>query len=151
LLSGDTWFAPSDVTVGPDGAIYICDWHDQRTAHPDPDAEWDRTNGRIYRIGAKGAPRRATAQLTSQTSDKLVGMLSNTNDWYVRKARRLLADRRDPEVILPLRTLVMESTDEHTALEALWALYVSGGLSEEFAWRLLDHSSADIRWWTVRL
>ena len=33
LLAGDTWFAPSDVTTGPDGAIYVCDWHDQRTAH----------------------------------------------------------------------------------------------------------------------
>ncbi|MBC8115564.1 MAG: dehydrogenase, partial [Candidatus Saccharimonas sp.] len=50
LISNDTWFAPSDVTTGPDGAVYVCDWHDSRTAHPDPDAEWDRSNGRIYRI-----------------------------------------------------------------------------------------------------
>ena len=50
--------APSDVTVGPDGAIYVADWHDKRTAHPDPDAEWDRSNGRIYRIQAKRASGR---------------------------------------------------------------------------------------------
>ena len=151
LLSGDTWFAPSDVTIGPDGAVYVCDWHDQRTAHPDPDAEWDRTNGRIYRIRAAGAARTATRQLSGLSSTQLVGELAGKNDWYVRKARRLLADRRDPEMIFPLRTLVAESADDHLALEALWALVVSGGLSEEFAGRQLEHRSADVRWWTVRL
>ena len=34
----------------PTAAVYVADWHDTRTAHPDPDAEWDRSNGRIYRI-----------------------------------------------------------------------------------------------------
>src|SRR5207249_1907336 len=58
LLANDTWFAPSDVTLGPDGAIYIADWHDKRMAHPDPDAEWDRTNGRIYRIQYRRASGR---------------------------------------------------------------------------------------------
>ncbi|HMC64928.1 MAG TPA: PVC-type heme-binding CxxCH protein, partial [Gemmataceae bacterium] len=42
LLSNDAWFAPSDVTMGPDGAVYVADWNDSRTAHPDPDAEWNR-------------------------------------------------------------------------------------------------------------
>src|SRR5205814_8867 len=53
LLANDTWFAPSDLTIGPDGAIYVADWCDQRTAHPDPDADWDRSNGRVYRVGMK--------------------------------------------------------------------------------------------------
>ena len=48
LRANDTWFAPSDMTLGPDGGLYVADWHDRRTAHPDPDADWDRTNGRIF-------------------------------------------------------------------------------------------------------
>src|SRR5262249_39656975 len=55
LAPQDTWFAPTDLTLGPDGAVYVADWCDQRTAHPDPDADWDRSKGRIYRIQAKGA------------------------------------------------------------------------------------------------
>src|SRR5216684_5561206 len=54
LLANDTWFAPSDVTLGPDGSVYIADWCDKRTAHPDPDADWDRAHGRVYKIEAKG-------------------------------------------------------------------------------------------------
>ena len=31
-------------------AAMVADWSDARTAHPDPDAEWDRSNGRVYRV-----------------------------------------------------------------------------------------------------
>src|SRR6266851_4805978 len=151
LLSNDTWFAPSDMTVGPDGSVYVADWHDGRTVHPDPDADWDRGCGRIYKIEAKGTKPVAGLDLTKLSSDKLVALLSHANDWYVRKARRILADRRDPEVIFPLRTLVLESNNDQLALQALWALYVSGGFDEDFAGKLLSHRNPDVRRWTVRL
>jgi putative membrane-bound dehydrogenase-like protein len=154
LLANDTWFAPSDVTMGPDGAIYICDWHDARTGHPDPDADWDRTNGRIYRIAARGQSpqaRASTPKLAELSSSELVAYLGDTNDWVVRKARRLLADRRDAQAAPLLRPLVLQNTDAHLALEALWALYVSAGLDDELAGKLLEHPSADVRWWTIRL
>jgi putative membrane-bound dehydrogenase-like protein len=151
LLANDTWFAPSDVTLGPDGAVYVADWHDKRTAHPDPDAAWDRTNGRIYRIQAKGAKKAPLPDLGKLPSEKLAELLAHPNDWVVRRARRLLADRRDPEVILPLRRVIEQSAQEPIGLQSLWALYVSGGLSSEFAGKLLDHPSPHIRRWTVRL
>ena len=34
----DTWANPTDLAQGPDGAMYISDFFDVRTAHPDPDA-----------------------------------------------------------------------------------------------------------------
>lgn len=150
LVANDTWFAPSDVTMGPDGAVYVADWHDQRTAHPDPDADWDRSNGRIYRIEAAGARREPPQELARLPSDKLVALLSHPNDWYVRKARRILADRREAAVVPALRTLVLEHKDDHLTLEALWALYVSGGFDDVLASKLLQHRNPDIRRWTVR-
>src|SRR5438105_3216030 len=103
LLANDTWFAPCDVTLGPDGSVYVADWFDKRTAHPDPDADWDRSNGRIYKIEAKGTKSVAPFDLSRLSSDRLVSLLSHRNDWFRRKARQVLADRRDPEVIFPLR------------------------------------------------
>jgi putative membrane-bound dehydrogenase-like protein len=150
LLANDPSFAPSDVTVGPDGSVYVCDWHDKRTAHPDPDAEWDRSKGRIYRIEAEGARPYSGQDLRKYSSARLVDLLSSKNDWLVRKARRLLADRRDPEVIFPLRTLVLDSKDDALAVQALWALYVSGGFGEGFAADALGHRNPDVRRWAVR-
>ena len=47
-----TRFRPSDVTVGPDGAIYVADWFDARVGgHGTLD---DRYTGTIYRIAPKG-------------------------------------------------------------------------------------------------
>jgi putative membrane-bound dehydrogenase-like protein len=151
LLANDTWFAPSDVTVGPDGSVYVCDWHDKRTAHPDPDAEWDRGKGRIYKIESRGARPYSGQDISKLSSDRLVALLSSNNDWLVRRARRVLADRRDPEVIFPLRRLILESEDDALALQALWALYVSGGFSEAFAAKALGHRNPDVRRWAVRL
>src|SRR5665213_2141696 len=86
-----------------------------------------------------------------KSSAELVSLLGNRNDWFVRKARRILADRRDPAVISPLRKMVLETPDHHLGLEALWALYVSGGFDEAFARKLLAHPNPGIRRWTVRL
>jgi putative heme-binding domain-containing protein len=69
----------------------------------------------------------------------------------VRKARRLLADRRDPEVIFPLRRIIQQTKDDNLALQALWALYVSGGFNDGFADKLLDNANPHVRRWTARL
>jgi putative membrane-bound dehydrogenase-like protein len=151
LRANDTWFAPSDVTLGPNGSVYVADWFDKRTAHPDPDADWDRSNGRIYKIEAKGTKLAAPFDLAKLSSDKLVSLLAHPNDWFRRRARQVLADRRDPEVVFPLRALIAEAKDEDLQLQALWALYVSGGFNDAFAEKLLDHRNPHIRRWTVRL
>jgi len=152
VRSNDTWFAPTDLTLGPDGALYVTDWHDRRTAHPDPDADWDRTNGRIYAVTARGAKALAKrdCDLATKTNEGLVALLSHPNAWYRRKARRLLADRHAKDVADRLRRSALEGRGE-TALESLWALYVCVGLDEATAERMLEHKDADIRAWCVRL
>src|SRR5688572_9487700 len=96
LVANDTWFAPSDLTIGPDGAIYIADWSDARTAHPDPDAEWDRSNGRVYRVRPKGMKTFSPDDIGARSTADLIALHKQSNNVLVRKARRVLADRRDP-------------------------------------------------------
>jgi putative membrane-bound dehydrogenase-like protein len=151
LLSNDTWFAPTDLTIGPEGAVYVSDWHDKRTAHPDPDAEWDRTNGRIFRIAAKGTPHAHPPRLAELPSQELVPYLHHNNQWHVQVARRELAVRRDPQVHEALQRELLQSDDDHRALRSLWALYTSGSFTPELARQLLDHRVAMVREWTVRL
>ncbi len=45
-------FRPSDITVGPDGALYVADWTDPRVGGHD--TQDDAASGVIYRIAPKG-------------------------------------------------------------------------------------------------
>ena len=55
----ETLFRPSDIAVGPDGALYVSDWIDPRVGgHTDLD---DTTAGAIYRIAPKGFVSKAPA------------------------------------------------------------------------------------------
>jgi putative heme-binding domain-containing protein len=150
LETDDIWFRPIDCLTGPDGSVFVADWYDQRANHVIPDDTWDRTNGRIWKIVARGTKPAGKLDLSKRTSGELVDLLSHANAWYPREARRILSERRDAAVLPRLQTMIDQSADEHLALEALWALYASGGWNDSLALRLLDHANADVRTWTVR-
>lgn len=151
LDSRDNWFGATDLALGPDGAIYLSDFHDKRTAHPDPDADWDRTNGRIYRIQASNAPPPPKVNIAALSTKELVELQRHPNGWYADRARVHLASRRDPTSWPGLTELARTATDPRLALRGLWGLHVSGGLTEEIARDLLKHRDDGVRAWTVRL
>lgn len=159
LDSHDTWFAPTDVTVGYDGDVYIADWHDARTAHPDPDAQWDRSNGRIYRLSAKADSRvkMTTIDFAKMSPDELLLMHDQANQFIVRRARQELV-RRGAEDLLPhLLELTLNSSDVSVAREAFWTFLslqnptvADSGPFYAAAPKLLQSPHAVIRYWTVR-
>ena len=52
----DRWFRPSDVTVAPDGSVFICDWYDPGVGgHATGDKPAEKVRGRVYRVAPKGA------------------------------------------------------------------------------------------------
>jgi len=167
LLANDTWFAPTDITLGPDGAVYVADWHDARMAHPDPDAAWDRSNGRIYRIAARGTPKPAAIDFAELSADELVKLHQHRSQWYVRHARQELVRRfasssasaaadatplaEADRLRRVFREAAVVSADEVAALEALWTLVVLRGFDEALAAELLGSPHSAVRAWTVRI
>ncbi len=147
----DPWSDPTDVCEGPDGALYISDLYEIRKAHPDPDADWDRSNGRIYKLRAEGAQTIPRFDLANLSSAALVKLLRGTNGWFAGRARVLLASRRDPSVYPELRRMALAPDNGRQSLQGLWALYVSGGFDDGIASRLLRHPYPYVRSWTVRL
>jgi len=151
MNSNDTWFAPSDMALGPDGLLYIADWCDSRKAHPDPDATWDRSNGRVYRIAPENVRPAVTFDLASATSNELLDMLDHPNKWFVRRALVILAERRDESLTAALRNELSAKNKPELALNTLFALNASGGFDDRIAAKLLRHPNGAVRKWTVRL
>jgi len=172
LSAKDPWFAPSDLTVGPDGAVYIADWHDARMAHPDPDAQWDRSNGRIYRITSSDGPHAVTMPDLATLSDnellkriipEVASRESSTarpDAWHIRRARMELIRRyasmqsdgsgTPDSLIERLRNAAIDSKDTDMALQAFWTWSCLATLSESDWQSLLDSPHPAVRRWTVR-
>ncbi|MFN0079867.1 MAG: PVC-type heme-binding CxxCH protein [Prosthecobacter sp.] len=121
MRSNDMHFIPVTQKVGPDGALYVSDWSDQQICHRGSNAveNWDRSNGRIYRIsygsslarqskderpqasprahpdsGESGYIPNAPFDLAKESDEALAKLAVQTeNEWESRMARRVLMER----------------------------------------------------------
>jgi putative membrane-bound dehydrogenase-like protein len=150
LTSGDKNFRPINMRWGPDGSIYVIDWHDQNPCHQAAADSWDMTHGRIYKIQRMGQPKAPAVDLSKRSNPELVELLKNNRPWWHRTALRLLRERRDPSIIPQLRAIVSKG-DQETRLRAFWALRIVAGLDESTAQALLHDGSPCLRAWAVRL
>lgn len=151
VTTTDPWFTPVDIKHGPDGALYIADWYDGQCNHyRNHEGQIDKSNGRVYRLTGKDAKPEKPLDLSRCSSADLVRMLEHPNRWHREAALRLLGERRDASVI-PQCCELLKSPSEQTSLSALWALNLSGGLTEEKATELLAHHNPHVRAWCVRL
>ncbi|MEZ4992221.1 MAG: c-type cytochrome [Saprospiraceae bacterium] len=150
LTSTDHWFRPVDIKAGPDGGVYLADWYDSRLTHVDPRDTWHRASGRVYRLIKKGAEPEKTPDFSRLSNEELIAMLHHSNRWMRQQALRQFGDRRDTSVFAPLRSLLGEERGQ-IALEALWALHLSGGFAEKTAIKALSHVDPFVRMWAVRL
>ena len=96
-------------------------------------------------------PEPANSSWQSASSSELVDLLAHPTHWYRREARRILSERRDATQFAAAADHDRRTFQPNSlALEALWALYVSGGWSETLALELIEHANPDIRNWAVR-
>lgn len=151
LTTDDRWFRPVDITTGPDGAVYIADWYDSRLSHVDPRDTWDKSSGRIYRIRNKSVPAGVKPVDIGACSDQqLIELLSHPARWFRQQALAEFGNRHSASVVKPLQALLSGSQGQ-TALEALWALNLSGGFTDTAAMIGISHTDPFVRMWTVRL
>ncbi len=83
VSSTDPNFRPSDIEIGPDGAIYFLDWQNPIIGHMQHnlrDPSRDRTHGRIYRVTAEGRPLLKPAKIAGEPIEKLLDLLKEPED-----------------------------------------------------------------------
>jgi putative membrane-bound dehydrogenase-like protein len=150
LTTDDPWFRPVDIQLGPDGALYVCDFYEQRIDHASHyQGRIHRQSGRIYRIRARQSAPQRSEDLTALDTKQLVARLSDPNRSVRQTVQRLLIDGRDAEAVPALRALL--ETSGQTALEALWVLHSLTGLDDQTCLQTLQHANPLVRQWTVRL
>ncbi|HKB38656.1 MAG TPA: PVC-type heme-binding CxxCH protein, partial [Gemmataceae bacterium] len=128
LSSTDRNFRPSDIKIGPDGAIWFIDWQNPiigHLQHAIRDPVRDRTHGRIYRVTYEGRKLLKPVDIAGESIEKLLDLLKEPEDRVRYRARIELGGRDSDKVIAAakewLAALNPKADDhEHNVLEVLW-------------------------------
>ena len=128
LSSSDENFRPSDLKVGPDGALYFLDWQNPIIGHMQHnlrDPSRDRIHGRVYRVKYEGRPLLPPQEISKETASVLLNRLKSPED-RVRYRARIELGARPTDHVLKAMGLWIPKLDlsdpefEHHLLEALW-------------------------------
>lgn len=156
--SADAWTSPVCAEVGPDGALWVCDWYNLIIQHnPTPtmasagvDAERgkgnayssplrDQEHGRIWRIYPKGSAAEKQPALGPAEPDSLIAALDHPNLLWRLHAQRLLEEGNHRSTVAALRQLAAGKTV--AASHAFYVLNAFGAVDQELvsqAWNSPD-------------
>jgi putative membrane-bound dehydrogenase-like protein len=154
LFANDPWFRGLSVKYGPDGGVFISDWHDLGECHDNDGSH--RSSGRIYKV-VYGEPELQSIDLQQLTELELARLHLHRNEWHVRHARRILHERAVAGNNLTLarellRDIVLNDEDELQKIRALWTLYVVDDFrGTDYLVELLNHPGEHVRRWAVQL
>jgi glucose/arabinose dehydrogenase/azurin len=128
ISSSDPNFRPITVNIGPDGAIYVCDWHNPIIGHMQHhlrDPNRDHIHGRIYRITYEGRPLLKQPKIDGQPIPALLELLKEPENRTRELAKIELGKHDSAQVVAAVNKWVaaLDAKDpayEHNRLEALW-------------------------------
>jgi putative membrane-bound dehydrogenase-like protein len=113
----DNWFRPSDVTVAPDGSIFIADWYDPGVGGH---RQGDLDRGRIFRVATPGAKYTVPKFDFSTTEGALIALANPALSVRYLAWSKLFGDGE--KSIPALEKVVTSANDLRLKARAIWLL-----------------------------
>jgi putative membrane-bound dehydrogenase-like protein len=140
VLGAKTLFRPSDVTIGPDGAIYVADWFDARVGgHGTRDSGM---TGAIYRIAPKGA-KLSVPTFDLNTTAGQIEALKNASPNVRELGRARLAAAG--EASIPAVKALLKDKNPYIQARATWLLAKLGAKGISEVEKRLRHTDPQMR------
>ncbi|MGK6351628.1 PVC-type heme-binding CxxCH protein [Parapedobacter sp. DT-150] len=157
MLANNAQWVGFSMEIGPDGGLYVLDWHDADICGQEV---LNEETGRIFRIMpskslAKNFAGRYT-DLNSMTDKQLVELQTNASDWHARRARGILQKRAASKKLhagthAQLKSIFEKNQHPDWRLRAMWSLHLIGGLSQSELVESLQDKNPYVRAWAIQL
>lgn len=157
LMANNAQWIGFSMEIGPEGAVYVLDWHDADICGKDVH---DKDTGRIFRI----TPEQSLAEdwpgryedLNNHNDMQLAGLQASASDWHARRARVILQYRAttrdiDPSAIGLLKQMFAGHENADYKLRSMWALHVIDALDESALQDALNNDDEYVRAWAVQM
>lgn len=138
--TGDNWFRPSDVSVAPDGSLFIADWYDPGVGGHNIG---DFKKGRVFRVAPKGNTKYIVPKIDVTTIDGAIKALQSPN-----LSTRYLAWQKlnsSGEQAAPALEKLFQSNNSRHSARALWLLSKIPGKGINYVQQALKNKDANIR------
>ncbi|MEM9589489.1 MAG: PVC-type heme-binding CxxCH protein, partial [Planctomycetota bacterium] len=157
LKANNAQWVGFSVEIGPEGNVYVLDWHDADICGADV---LNKETGRIFRISPKQSAATDFAgrsgDLNQLSDSELVQLQTSESSWHARRARVILQSRATERAINPLA--VAELNQQLNAvganslrLRAMWSLHLIGQLTTERLQEALSDPAPYVRGWAIQL
>jgi glucose/arabinose dehydrogenase len=152
-------FRPSDIEVGPDGAIYFTDWHNAIIGHMQHhlrDPNRDHAHGRVYRITYEGRPLDKAPKIAGQSVPQLLELLKSDEN-RVRYRAKIELSAHDAKEVLPAVEKWIAGLDKndpnysHNLTEGLWMYSWNHSINEPLLKQVLASPDYHARTAAVRV
>ncbi|MBK8503838.1 MAG: PmoA family protein [Saprospiraceae bacterium] len=157
LLANNAQWIGFSMEIGPDGGVYVLDWHDADICGKEV---VNKETGRVFRImpEVSQAENWGTRYSDLSTFDDLAlaDLQTNKSSWHSRRARLILQERANHKSIsseaISLLNRLLNSTDQTDhRLNALWTLHSCQMIDSETLLKLLNDQNEYIRAWSIQL
>ena len=156
LLANNAQWVGFSMEVGPDGGLYVLDWHDADICGKEV---LNGETGRIFRI----MPDKSLAQnfenrfadLNTFTDKQLVELQKSPSDWHARRARVILQHRAhkgkvDKNAVDALQAIYKQNVNADYRLRAMWTLNITNQFTSNELLAALSDKDEHIRAWAIQ-
>lgn len=156
LMANNAQWIGFSMELGPEGALYVLDWHDADICGKDV---VNKETGRIFRI----RPKKSLAEnwegryddLATFTDEQLAKLQLSKSSWHARRARVILQYRASKGKIsekarAQLQDIFKNNQDADLRLRGMWALHVTDELSESNLLASLKDKDPHVRAWAIQ-
>ncbi|MEQ9217969.1 MAG: DUF6807 family protein [Cyclobacteriaceae bacterium] len=157
MLANNAQWIGFSMELGPDGNLYVLDWHDADICGMEV---LHKETGRIFRISPENSRAKnwegRYGDLTKWTDLELAKLQTNKSSWHARRARVILQERAtknsiSQDAIGALNNTLKSDKNSDWRLRALWALHVSKAIDTRQLKQLLSDKDEYIRAWSIQL